>query len=65
MSLPERINMVICVSYDPAQVKESLVEMNPDLEISDQDVLDMIEMWADEDSRGLDYVLQDENGQEL
>lgn len=65
MSLPERINMIICISYDPARVKEDLIEMNPDTEISDQDVLDMITIWADEDSRGLEYVLQDENGNEL
>lgn len=65
MSLPERINMVICVSYDAAEVKDSLIAMNPDVEISDQDVLDMIEQWADEDSHGMEYVLQDENGNEL
>ena len=65
MSLPERINMVICISYDPAEVKRSLIDMNEDIEVTDEHVMEIIEDWALEDSRGLDYVLQDENGDEL
>jgi hypothetical protein len=65
MSLPERVNMIICITYDPAELKQSLIAMNPEMEISDQDVMDLIEQWADEDSRGMEYILQDENGDVL
>lgn len=63
--LPEIINMIATVTYDVEAVRQNLIEMNPDMEITDEDVIDMIEMWAETDSRGLEYVLLDENGVEL
>lgn len=63
--LPERVNAMRVVTYDPQEVKDSLIEMNPDVEISDQDVLDMIEEWAYEDFGTTDFILQDQDGEEL
>ncbi len=63
--LPERVNMIISFTYDPHAAKESLIAMNPDMEITDEIVMDMIETWAEEDARGNDYILTDENGDEI
>lgn len=64
MSLPERINAIKSITYIPADIKDSLILMNPDMEITDEEVLDLIDEWAFEDLGG-DYILQDENGNEL
>lgn len=63
--LPEVVNMIATVTYLPHEVKESLVLMNPEMEVTDQDVLDLIRDWADEDCQGLEYVLLDQDGEEL
>lgn len=65
MSLPERVNAMRVVTYVPAEVKDSLVLMNPDMEITDEEVLALIEEWAYEDFGNSDFILQDENGDEL
>lgn len=64
MALPERINAIKTVTYIPAEVKESLILMNPDMEITDEEVIDLIAEWAYEDIGG-GFILQDENGNEL
>ena len=65
MSLPEFVNAIVTFTYDTEAVRNSLIEMNPDMDITDEDVMSMILDWIDQDTRGLDYVLQDENGEEL
>ena len=65
MSLPERVNAMRVVTYVPEEVKDSLISLYPNTEISDQEVLDVIAEWAYEDFGNSDFILQDENGEEL
>lgn len=65
MSLPERINGIRVITYIPQEIKDSLAEMNPDTEISDQDVFDVIEEYLTEDFGSTDFILQDQDGEEL
>ena len=68
MSLPERINVIRCITYDVSKVVEDLKEK--EVEPIDIDtVINYINEWVQEDMRALvsryDIVYQDENGQEL
>ena len=68
MSLPERINVIRCITYDVSKVVEDLKEK--EVEPIDIDtVINYIHEWVEEDMRALisryDLVYQDENGQEL
>ena len=68
MSLPERINVIRCITYDVSKVVEDLKEK--EVEPIDIDtVINYINEWVEEDMRALisryDLVYQDENGQEL
>ena len=63
--LPEFVNMIATVTYDVEAVKAALIAMNPDLDITDEDVIATIEEWAERDSLGLEYVLLDQDGREL
>jgi len=65
MSLPERVNAMRVVTYDPQEVKDSLIEMNFGGDFSDQEVLDLIAEWAVEDLGTTDFILQDQDGEEL
>ena len=68
MSLPERINVIRCITYDVSKVVEDLKEK--EVEPIDIDtVINYINEWVEEDMRAFisryDLVYQDENGQEL
>ena len=68
MSLPERINVIRCITYDVSKVVEDLKEK--EVEPIDIDtVINYIHEWVEEDMRAFisryDLVYQDENGQEL
>lgn len=65
MALPEQVIAVASFMYDVEATRKSLVEMNPDLEITDEIVMDMIYTWVDEDMQGLEYTLFDGKGNEL
>ena len=67
-TMPERINVIRCITYDVSKVVEDLKEM--EVEPIDIDtVINYINEWVQEDMRALvsryDIVYQDENGQEL
>ena len=67
-TMPERINVIRCITYDVSKVVEDLKEK--EVEPIDIDtVINYIHEWVEEDMRALisryDLVYQDENGQEL
>ena len=67
-TMPERINVIRCITYDVSKVVEDLKEK--EVEPIDIDtVINYINEWVEEDMRALisryDLVYQDENGQEL
>lgn len=57
--LPDFITAVKTYTYDTAKVREDYPR-----ELSDQEVIDLIDEWAREDL-GNGYVLLDEDGREL
>lgn len=67
----ERINVIRTFTYDVVAAKESIREINndPALEVSDDEVLEMVSEWAYEDMRSApsrhELIFQDENGEEL
>ena len=64
MSLPNYITAIRTITYDTEQIRESLAEMVDDPDsISDDDIIGLIQDWADEDLNG-DYRLLDEDGNE-
>ena len=68
-TMPERINVIRCITYDVSKVVKDLKEM--EVEPIDIDtVINYIHEWVEEDMRApiisrYDIVYQDENGQEL
>jgi len=65
MPLPNYITAIRTITYDTEQIRESLAEMVEDPDsISDDDIIGLIQDWADEDLNG-DYRLLDEDGNEL
>ena len=67
-TMPERINVIRCITYDVSKVVEDLKEK--EVEPIDIDtVINYINEWVEEDMRAFisryDLVYQDENGQEL
>jgi hypothetical protein len=69
MSLPERINVMKVVTYDPHYIAECIAELDDSIsvdEVSIDNVLDYIQGWVEEDF-GTDHKLiyQDENGEQL
>jgi hypothetical protein len=66
---PERVNAMRSVTYNPADVRESIAELNsiPVEQVTLEEVMDLINNWAMDDlelDTG-DYILTDENGEEL
>ena len=67
-TMPKRINVIRCITYDVSKVVEDLKEK--EVEPIDIDtVINYINEWVEEDMRAPisrhDIVYQDENGQEL
>ena len=71
MTMPKRINVIRTVSYDVAEIVDSIKELNndPSLEVRFDEVIELVNTWAGEDltspiSRH-DIVFMDENSEEL
>jgi hypothetical protein len=66
--LPERINVMKVVTYDPRYIAECIAELDGISvdEVSIENVLDYVQGWVDEDF-GTEHTLiwQDENGNDL
>jgi hypothetical protein len=66
--LPEQINVMKVVTYDPRYIAECIAELDGISvdEVSIDDVFDYIQGWVEEDF-GTEHTLiyQDENGEEL
>jgi len=67
---PERVNAMRSVTYDPAEVRESIAEVNsvPVEQVTLEEVMGLINSWVMDDLGQLganDYILTDENGEEL
>ena len=66
MTLPERINVIKCITYNAQDIAKMMTEEEYEGEITLSRVLDRIEDWIRDDfgsTKGLVY--QDENGEEL
>ena len=67
----EKINVIRTFTYDVAATKESIREIHndPELEVSDDEVLEMVSEWAYEDMRSApsrhELIFQDEDGNEV
>lgn len=67
----EKINVIRTFTYDVASVKESIRELNhdPELEVSDDEVMDLVSNWAYEDMRSEpsrhELIFQDEDGNDV
>lgn len=67
--LPERINVMRVISYDVAEVRDSLAELNgidPE-EVKISEIVNLIEGWVGEDfamQEGKE-IWQDQDGEEL
>ncbi len=67
----EKINVIRTFTYDVESVKESIRENNndPGLEVSDDDVMEMVARLAYEDMRSApsrhELIFQDEDGNDI
>jgi hypothetical protein len=67
----EKINVIRTFTYDVESVKESIREINndPGLEVSDDEVMEMVAEWAYEDMRSApsrhELIFQDEDGNDV
>lgn len=67
--LPDRINVMRVISYDTAEIRKSIAELNdvPVEEVTDKEILDLIQDWITEDFQsqlGKELWL-DEHGNEV
>lgn len=67
--LPDRINVMRVMSYDTAEIRKSIAELNdvPVEEVTDKEILDLIQDWVTEDFQsqlGKELWL-DEHGNEV
>lgn len=65
MSLPEFITAIKTMTYDTAQVRQSICDVGDDPDsVTDEEILALIDEWAYDDL-GRGYILLDEEGEEL
>lgn len=66
MSLPEYVNASRVITYDVREIKESLVDLDPESPFTDEEIMEYIFDTIAMDFDGVDgVIIQDENGNDL
>ena len=66
MPLPEYVNASRVITYDVREIKESLVDLDPEPPFTDEEIMEYIFDTIAMDFDGVDgVIIQDENGNDL
>ena len=66
MHLPEYVNASRVITYDVREIKESLVDLDPESPFTDEEIMEYIFDTIAMDFDGVDgVIIQDENGNDL
>lgn len=66
MPLPEYVNASRVITYDVREIKESLVDLDPESPFTDEEIMEYIFDTIAMDFDGVDgVIIQDENGNDL
>ena len=66
MPLPEYVNASRVITYDVREIKESVVDLDPESPFTDEEIMEYIFDTIAMDFDGVDgVIIQDENGNDL